>query len=333
MAEKNVLSSLFTSGGIDEQIAFVDGKEKGNRDGILRIDLAKAKDKKKGYMITLRLLPNITQDNKFGPISITKMTHFINIKEQTGLSGHYDSPRNFETKENRRECKLSKLYSVLKDSTNIVQKENMKYLQYSVKNYSYALVVENEQEPEMVGKIVIFQYGPQIMKKIKNEKDGENNSRTICNVFDLVSGKDLRLIAIETTNENGVKMPDYTSSFFYDSAPLSIYDKENKKFIKCPVKEGVMSEKVQAKVIEFLKDREYELELHAPKELTDVENAKIDKIVAYLSGKPLHKDDLAANDFDVHEETSAPAKTNPAAASKPAAPVTTADDDENDFFN
>ena len=45
---------------------------------------------------------------------------------------------------------------------------------YSKKYYSYVLVVEDEQQPELVGKIMILQYGKTIKDKIKriNNKEG-----------------------------------------------------------------------------------------------------------------------------------------------------------------
>jgi hypothetical protein len=41
----------------------------------------------------------------------------------------------------------------------------IKKLKYSKKFYSYVLVIEDEQQPELVGKIMIMQYGKQLKTK------------------------------------------------------------------------------------------------------------------------------------------------------------------------
>ena len=57
------MDDLF-SGSLDSKMDFLNEKKSVNADGIYRIDLAKAKDKKKGYKSTVRFLPNLTKDGK-----------------------------------------------------------------------------------------------------------------------------------------------------------------------------------------------------------------------------------------------------------------------------
>jgi hypothetical protein len=72
------------------------------------------------------------------------------------------------------------------NSKNAILQEKAKCLKYSKKYYSYVLVLEDEQQPELVGKIMIFQYGKTIKDKILAEKNGEI-SGVSCNVFEFSS--------------------------------------------------------------------------------------------------------------------------------------------------
>jgi hypothetical protein len=56
------LDDLF--GGLDNTLDFLNEKKTVSSDGIYRIDLSKAKDKKRGYKSVIRLLPNLTKEGK-----------------------------------------------------------------------------------------------------------------------------------------------------------------------------------------------------------------------------------------------------------------------------
>src|ERR1700761_1960355 len=117
------LDSLFNSGGLNDKLDFLNEKTTKNADGILRFDLDKVKDKKRGYKVTLRLLPNITKDKKRGELAIEKITHFVDIKNQKDLSGWFDSPKNFDKKAT---CPLSTLFFQMDQSNSAVLKEKAK---------------------------------------------------------------------------------------------------------------------------------------------------------------------------------------------------------------
>ena len=167
MANLNEIDDLF-GGNLDSKMDFLNDKKAVNSDGIYRVDLSKVKDKKKGYRSVVRFLPNLTKEGKVGQSAIEKITHYVDIKNAKELSGWFDSPKNFNEK-----CPLTDLYYTMQNSKNAILQERSKALKYSKKYYSYVLVIEDEQQPETVGKIMIFQYGKTIKDKIQAERNGE----------------------------------------------------------------------------------------------------------------------------------------------------------------
>jgi hypothetical protein len=251
-----------------------------NNDGIYRVDLSKVKDKKRGWRSVVRFLPNLTKDGKVGQMAIEKVTHYVDIKSQKELSGWFDSPKNFNEK-----CPLTDLYYTMQNSKNAILIEKSKQLKYSKKYYSYVLVIEDEQQPENVGKIMIFQYGKTIKDKIQAERNGEI-SGVPCNVFDLSAGKDFVLVVkeIQTGDET---YPDYKMSMFKpETTSLPIYFKEKGAFKNAPLNEdGKIEASVQTKIKEFLLDREFDLQDFSPKKLTEEQQSKITEITNFLTGK------------------------------------------------
>jgi hypothetical protein len=292
-----------------------------NNDGIYRVDLSKCKDKKKGWRSVVRFLPNLTQEGKIGQSAVEKITHYVDIKNQKELSGWFDSPKNFNEK-----CPLTDLYYTMQNSKNAILIEKSKQLKYSKKYYSYVLVIEDDQQPELVGKILIFQYGKTIKDKISAEKNGEI-SGVPCNVFDLSAGKDFVLVVkeIQTGDET---YPDYKMSMFKPEATsLPIYFKDKAVFKNAPLVDGKIDPAAQGKVKEFLLDRSNELEDFAPKQLTEEQQAKINEISNFLTGKAsasyptANQAKPASEDFEFEDSFTNTAST------------ATATEDEDDFFS
>jgi len=317
------LDDLF-NGGLDSKMDFLnEAKANNNNDGIYRVDLSKVKDKKRGWRSVVRLLPNLTKDSKVGQSAIEKITHYVDIKQPKELSGWFDSPKNFNEK-----CPLTDLYYTMQNSKNAILIEKSKQLKYSKKYYSYVLVIEDEQQPELVGKILIFQYGKTIKDKIMAEKNGEI-SGVGCNVFDLAAGKDFVLVVkeIQTGDET---YPDYKMSMFKpETTSLPIYFKEKQAFKNAPLNEGKIEASVQGKIREFLLDREHDLEEFSPKKLSDEQQAKITEISNFLTGKasssfsnPKAESKPASEDFEFEDNFTTTAAT-----------TTSASADEDDFFN
>ena len=316
----NEFDDLF-NGSLDSKMDFLNEQKAVNNDGIYRVDLSKCKDKKKGWRSVVRFLPNLTKDSKVGQSAIEKITHYVDIKNQKELSGWFDSPKNFNEK-----CPLTDLYYTMQNSKNAILIEKSKMLKYSKKYYSYVLVIEDEQQPELVGKILIFQYGKTIKDKIMAEKNGEI-SGVGCNVFDLAAGKDFVLVVkeIQTGDET---YPDYKMSMFKpETTSLPIYFKEKQAFKNAPLNEGKIEASVQGKIRDFLIDRDHDLEEFSPKKLSDEQQAKITEITNFLTGKASSSFTNAkaeakpsSEDFDFDDNFS----TTPA--------KTTVTEDEDDFF-
>jgi len=273
------LDELF-DGSLDSKMDFLNEQTRTNNDGIYRVDLSKAKDKKRGWRSVVRFLPNLTVEGKVGQSAIEKITHYVDIKNPRELSGWFDSPKNFDEK-----CPLTDLYYTMKNSKNAILVEKANQLKYSKKYYSYVLVLEDEQQPELVGKIMIMQYGKTIKDKILAEKNGEI-SGTPCNVFDLSAGKDFVMV-VKEIQTGDITYPDYKMSMFRpETTSLPIFFKEKGEFKNAPVNEdGRIDAKYQGKIKEFLMDRDFNLEDFAPKRLTEEQQEKITEITNFLTGK------------------------------------------------
>ncbi len=317
------LDDLF-NGGLDSKMDFLNEQKTTNNDGIYRVDLSKSKDKKKGWRSVVRFLPNLTKDGKVGQSAIEKITHYVDIKNPKELSGWFDSPKNFNEK-----CPLTDLYYTMQNSKNAILIEKSKQLKYSKKYYSYVLVIEDEQQPELVGKIMIFQYGKTIKDKIQAERNGEI-SGVPCNVFDLAAGKDFVLVVkeIQTGDET---YPDYKMSMFKpETSSLPIYFKEKSAFKNAPLNsDGKIDGNVQSKIKDFLLDREHDLEEYAPKKLSEEQQSKITEITNFLTGKSSSSFNQSkaeakpsSNDFDFEDNFAATTSSS-----------TTSSSDEDDFFS
>jgi hypothetical protein len=318
----NEFDDLF-SGNLDSTMDFLNEKKAGSKDGIYRVDMSKVTDKKKGYRAKLRFLPNVTREGKLGPSAIEKITHFVDIKSDKSLSGWFDSARNFNEK-----CPLTDLYYQLTNSKNAILMEKAQCLKYSKKFYSYVLIIEDEQQPELVGKIMIFQYGKQVRDKIQAERNGEITGVS-CNVFKLEDGKDFVLLVKETADKNQDNAyPTYVNSMFVpEKTSLPIYFEDKKVFKNVPLVDGKIDPKSQGFVKEFLLKRDFELEDFAPKRLTEEEHSKINEITAFLTGKAsasFNKEQKpTSDDFDFEESFGGSSKSSSSASTS---------DDDDDFF-
>ena len=315
------LDDLF-NGGLDSKMDFLNEQKATNNDGIYRVDLSKVKDKKKGWRSVVRFLPNLTKEGKVGQSAIEKITHYVDIKNPKELSGWFDSPKNFNEK-----CPLTDLYYTMQNSKNAILIEKSKQLKYSKKYYSYVLVLEDEQQPELKGKIMIFQYGKTIKDKIQAERNGEI-SGVPCNVFDLAAGKDFVLVVkeIQTGDET---YPDYKMSMFKpETTSLPIYFKDKDAFKNAPLNgDGKIEANVQAKIKDFLLERDHDLEEFAPKKLSEEQQSKINEITNFLTGKASSsfnnsktESKPSSSDFDFEDNFS------------PSTP-TSVSEDEDDFFS
>ena len=152
----------------------------------------------------------------------------------------------------------------------------------NTKYYSYVLIIEDEQNRELEGKILIYPYGFKIKEKIKNQKEGTVGEP--CNVFDLANGKNFKLIMTQLG-----EFPNYDSSGFMEVSPIAINGK------KAPVevdektgKNKITNPKVKEKITQFLLDRTVDLEDHLAKEWSAEEKYKVSQILEVISGNELN---------------------------------------------
>ena len=257
----------------NETLSYLD-KKTGALDGIYR---PKITDKKKGYTATIRFLPNPSKDGKVLQAAIEKHQHYVDFKNHPELSGYYDCMKNFTDK-----CDFCTMYWKLKNSKNASDVEKAELISRNTKYYSYILVIEDEQNRDLEGKIMIYPYGYKIKEKIKDQKDGISGPS--CNVFDLANGKDFRLVMKQLG-----EFPNYDSSTFLEVSPISIQGH------KVPVtldektgKNKITNPKVQEKVRQFLADRTVELEDHQAKQWTSEEAYNVSQILEILSGNDIN---------------------------------------------
>lgn len=281
---------LFDS--IDAQSETLDFLEKkgGSLDGIYR---PKITDKKKGYISTIRFLPNLTKDGKVSLAAIEKHQHYVDFKNHPELQGYYDCGKNFTDK-----CDICTMYWKLKKSKNASEVEKAELISRSTKYYSYVLVIEDEQNRDLEGKILIYPYGYKIKEKIKDQKDGISGDA--CNIFDITNGKDFRLVMKQLG-----EYPNYDSSTFLEASPIKIMGP--KGLVKVPTeldeatgKQKITNPKVKEKVMAFLLDRTVELADHQPKEWSTEDKFKVSQVLDIISGQETSntKREASKSNFD-----------------------------------
>ena len=279
----------------NEELAFLN-KETKNQDGIYRPRLEDAADPKGvGYKATIRFLRNVFRDGSgTGPAAIQKHVHYADFKDYPELAGYYDCEKNISQ---QTPCPLCTTFWKLNKSNNQADVESSKRIKRSTKFYSYVMIIEDEQHPDLVGKILIYPYGPKIKQKINAEINGDVGEK--CNIFDFVNGKDFRLIIklVKTPAPDGsrgtVEMPNYDTSQFLAKSPIKIWNEKTNKFLSPPVVEdngklSIVDKKWQAKIKEVVTNRptNVNLEDHAPslEGWTDDKRSNVDKIIQLLNG-------------------------------------------------
>jgi len=287
MSENKADDFLF--GGMeadDATLSVFDNKTK-QQDGIYRPSLKDAKDKKLGYRATLRFLPNLLDSGKIGPSAIEKHIHYVDMKNEPGVAGYYDCNKNHES-----DCPLCTEFWKLKNSKNAADNAKADMLSRSTKYYSYVLIIEDEQNPELVGKIMVYPYGYTIKGKINSERQGEV-SGIPANIFDLAKGKDFRLIIKEKGG-----FANYDASQFLDSSPIKLYNEKNGKFMPAPLTksgqigvegDSTKTASIHKKIKEFLMNKDVNLSDHEAVKWDEKMRGKVDTLLAILSGNVEYK--------------------------------------------
>jgi hypothetical protein len=274
MSEKK--ANLFEMSDDDSTMDFLEEKKR-NADGIYRPSLTDAVDKKEGYKATIRFLPNYKKNGELGASAITKHLHYAKLLNNPDLKGYYECKKNTQT-----DCPLCTTYWELYNSKNAADKEKCELIKRSTKFYSYILVLEDDNNKDLVGKILIYPFGYKIREKINAQKKGELDGRK-CNIFDPGEGKDFRLIIKENKTAQGT-FPNYDASSFLESSPIKINGKP------LPVEKNddghsvITNEKIKKGLQDFLLKRTVDLDEYNPKPWTDEETDKVDKIISLITG-------------------------------------------------
>lgn len=277
METKNGQDFLFGGMEANDETMSVFDKNAQNTDGLYRPQLSEAKDKKIGYKAKLRFLPNILANGKIGPSAIEKHIHYVDFKNEATLSGYYDCRKNYEAT-----CELCTEFWRLNKSKNQADVEKSKLINRTTKYYSYVQIMEDDQHPELVGKIMIFPYGFTIKEKINAERTGEVTGVNT-NIFDLAKGKPFRLIIKE---KGGFQ--NYEASQFLDSEPIQLLDEKSGTWKPAPVEDGLITNpKAQAKIKEFLLSKTVEIDEHKAVQWDEEMKSKVSKVLAVLSGKDI----------------------------------------------
>lgn len=302
--------------------------KKRNDDGIFRPD-PKDGDPDKGYVATVRFLPNFTKDETVGDSAMEKLTHYIKIEGHDEINGALDCNKNFGDA-----CPICNTYWKLKNSRSVADQAKAGLINRSISYYSYILILEDEQNKENVGKIMIFQYGVKIANKIKEEKMGMYGEKS--NVFDLAEGKDFLLVLKKVGEWN-----NYDSSKFLDKKPLTLRGKDGSEKIM-PTEESngriTIASKARSKVKEFLLKRDYDVEKFEPKAWGDEDHQRANRVVNILSGVNNEFEAAAASVQSSAQSVSTPNNNNAATQSAPVVTETAnganaSDAEIDDFFD
>ncbi len=313
---KEILADDFLFSGIEanDQTMSVFDKQTTNNDGIYRPNLKDATDKKIGYRATLRFLPNLLESGKIGPSAIEKHIHYVDMKNESNLSGYYDCKKNSEPN-----CEFCTEYWRLKNSKNAADNEKADLIKRTTKYYSYVLIIEDEQNTDLVGKILVYPFGYTIKEKINSERNGEVTGEP-CNVYDLAKGKDFKIIIKE---KGGFQ--NYEASSFLEVSPIKLYDEKTGKFKVAPVDNDgkITNDKVQAKIKEVLLDRKVKLDDHKAKEWDENTQNKANQVISILRGEDVY----------IAEQKSKKSKTDSTSFIEKETPINNDVTDADDFFS
>lgn len=265
--------------------------------GLYKVSAKKLLPGKKSYTATLRILPNVTRNLESKPFQEKKIYHYINLQDYPELKGQYDSPTNFDRYAN---CELSTLGRAINKAAkagNVIAKSREDAAPLTIKNYSYVLVVKDEQQPELVGKIMVLEYGKSlydIFQKYLNgfseevmeqNEDGEEvevkREVAACDIYSLTKGKDFNL-NVFWTDENKPATANYTKSSFSNKVTPAPIVSETGKITRIELtSDGKIAD--QKAVAEFLLSREYNIEDYSTAhELTEKQKENIEKIKKIL---------------------------------------------------
>lgn len=216
-----------------------------------------------------RFVPNVLDRNVQ---KITKYIFCLPVAGDETSKFYVDTPEGEASKKNI----VTQAFFALKDHESVTYQQIAKD-HFSRKMYHWMLylIMNDQQEPDLVGKVKILRFGKKIDEKIEYEAnpDASVQKTSEIAVHDPFEGKDLILYINEITNDRGQKMTSYTQSKFDDLSAISL-DGGKTRLDK--------TQENMKLIFEFLKENSPDLTKAAHKAWTEEEEEKIIKTVQYL---------------------------------------------------
>lgn len=212
----------------------------------------KAKDGKDGvYTSLIRFLPfykNVAKSR------IMKWTHWLTDVEGNG--SYYDCPTTKGEK-----CPICSKFFELRKSDSIKDQERAKEFRRSQSFFHLVQIIDDKQNPDLNGKILVFKYAKTIDEKYQAELKPEYGQPVVPS--DLLNGKPFLLKITQKGNWN-----NYDLCTFLSSEPIKIDGKPIQR-----TKEDM------ARVAEYLKANSPDIEKYDFAPWTDADRDKINSII------------------------------------------------------
>ena len=164
-----------------------------------------------------RFVPNVLDRN------VQKISKYIFCLPNAGGEGKFyvDTPEGEASKKNI----VTQAFFALREHESVLYQQIAKE-HFSRKMYHWMLyqIMNDIQEPDLVGKVKILRFGKIINEKIEYESkaDTSTGKTTEIKVHDPFEGKDLVLHINEIINDRNQKMTSYTQSKFDELSAISL---------------------------------------------------------------------------------------------------------------
>lgn len=196
------------------------------------------------YKAIIRFLPYYKDPQNKS--KIRKFQYFF--RNQNGVKGGvFDCPSSLGKKHSSI---FTDAFFTLREHPNALMQDLKTYFNRKVRYWSPVQIIQDTQNPELVGQIKIFRFGAQVNEIIEQIATGDDSlNLKAVNPYDLLNGKDLILIINKETYGNGNTGPSYKKSQFMASSNVAWVpgfndnDRENK------TKDGL-----QEAIFEYLKE-------------------------------------------------------------------------------
>jgi hypothetical protein len=254
---------------------------------------------KEPYTALIRFLP-IPEWNEEGKVvAFQKDKPYYSKKrywltDNNGNGNYYDSPATVNER-----CPIQTTFFRLYGSDDVKDKKAAKDFRILEHYWSLVYIMDDKQNPDLVGKIMIWRFPKDVKRLIEKELDPVvseyQKDKAKVAVWTIDKGKNLALVVgkKKVTLDNGkeVEFPDYEASEFLESTPLEI--------------NGVSVEKNEegAKLLtDLFETAPKDIESYKYSPWTDEEREEVERILARYN-KSFDGVDVEVKDAAINEET------------------------------